>query len=244
MHPILAKIGPLTLYSYGLMVALGFIVGALLASRLAPRFGIPPEKITTLSLVILLSGIFGARLLYVLLNIKDFIPDPLEALKLSHGGLAFHGGAFAAFIFGLIYVKRARLPLWDTLDLLSPYIVLGHAIGRIGCFLNGCCYGKPYTGITAVVFGDGTARYPTQIYSALLLILLYCILRFFLQRRRFKGQVFFLYLMLYSAARFFVEFLRGDNTLFLPGLTVAQVISIAVFITGIAGYGLNGKRKY
>lgn len=239
MHPIIAKIGPVTIYSYGLMVAVGFITAAILAARLAPRFSIPSEKITTLSLIILLSGIAGARALYVLLNIKDFVRDPAEMFRLTHGGLAFHGGVLAAFIFGLMYVKKAKIPLWDTVDVISPYIALGYSIGRIGCFLNGCCYGKPYAGFAAVAFGAPPARYPAQIYASLSLLAVYCLLRVVLERRRFKGQVFFLYLMLYAAARFCLEYIRGDTAFFLYGLTIAQAISIAMFIAGALGYRIR-----
>jgi phosphatidylglycerol:prolipoprotein diacylglycerol transferase len=217
------------------MVALAFITAALLASRLAPKYGIPPERITTLSLIILLSGIFGARLFYIALNIKDFAAEPLEALKLAHGGLAFHGGAAAAFIFGLIYVRKARMPLWDTLDLLAPYIALGHAIGRIGCLLNGCCYGR--------LMADGMSRYPAQACSSLSLVFLYCVLRVRLRYRKFPGEVFILYAGLYSAGRFFVEFIRADSAPVLSGLKLAQLISIALFVAAAVAYLLGRRGK-
>jgi len=238
MHPIILKVGAFTIYSYGLMVAVGFIIATILASRRgkSEEFKILPDKIGTLALVILISGILGARILYCLLNIKDFIANPLEIIMVTHGGLVFYGGAVAAFLAGFVYAKRAGLPIKDTLDLLFPYIALGHAFGRIGCFLNGCCYGRPYNGPLAVTFEDGTPRIPTQLLSAGLLFLLFIFLSMLITRRRFKGQVFCSYVLLYSTGRFLMEFLRGDNPPFLFLLTFSQVISIAAFVIGIFLY--------
>lgn len=229
MHPILFKLGPITIYSYGLMVALGFIIGTMLAAKTAVRFSIPQEKITTLSLVLLISGIIGARIFYIALNIQDFKSNPIEMVMITHGGLIFYGGAIAAFLSGMAYIKISKLPIFDTLDLVAPYIALGHSLGRIGCFLNGCCFGKH--------------GMPTQIYSSVCLLLLYIFLRFCLQYRKFKGQIFFLYLVLYTSGRFFMEFLRGDNPLFIFNLTFSQVISAIVFIIGVALYFIKKQKS-
>ncbi len=236
MHPIIAKFGPLTIYSYGLLVAAGFIVGALLAARHAPRMGLSPDKIITLVLVILVSGILGSRIFYVLINIKDYLANPLEIVMLTHGGLVFYGGAISAFCAALIYIKKAGLPLIDTFDLLTPFIALGHAIGRIGCFLNGCCYGKPVSGWFGIAFEDGITRIPTQIYSSLLLLCLFIFLRMRLDKRKFAGQVFYLYLIFYSTGRVLMEFLRGDNPAVFLKLTFSQLVSLAIFIISLAGY--------
>lgn len=241
MHPILFKLGPFTIYSYGLMIALAFIAATTLASRAAPSVGIPGEKISSLSLVILFSGIIGARLFYILLDIKYFLKNPAEIIMVNHGGLVFYGGAIFAVISALAYAKMSRLAILDVADLLAPFIALGHSIGRIGCFLNGCCFGKPASADFGIVLGDGVCRYPTQIYSSLGLLALFIFLRILFDRRAFKGQVFFTYLMFYPAVRFLIEFLRGDNMLFVMGLTFSQAVSVIIFVVGITGYFLVKK---
>jgi phosphatidylglycerol---prolipoprotein diacylglyceryl transferase len=239
MHPIIFDFGPLTVYSYGLMVALGFIIATLLAAREAEGFNIPKDKVINLSLVILISGIVGARLFYVLINIKEYLSDPLEMVMVTHGGLVFYGGAIFAFFSGLVYVKMSRLSVLDVADLISPYAALGHSIGRIGCFLNGCCFGRPTLSPLGVAFQDGIVRIPTQIYSSVYLLFLYIFLRVCLRYRRFGGEVFFLYLIFYSTGRIFIEYLRGDNAIFIYGLTFSQLISLGVFLAGVSGYFLK-----
>ncbi|MCM8782705.1 MAG: prolipoprotein diacylglyceryl transferase [Candidatus Omnitrophica bacterium] len=241
MHPIFLKLGPITLYSYGLMVAIGFITATILASRTAKIFGVPPDNISTLSLAILISGVIGARLLYVLLNLKDFLSSPFEIFMVSHGGLVFYGGAISALFSGLVYLKIVKLPIWDIADIISPYIALGHSIGRIGCFLNGCCFGKPTISFFGIMFGDGIVRHPTQIYSSVFLVFLYMFLRTSLQFRQFKGQIFFSYLIFYPAGRFFIEFLRGDNPIVVFNFTFSQIISLGIFIFGVGAYWFGYK---
>lgn len=243
MHPIIAKFGPITIYSYGLLVAAGFIIATLLASRQAVKFGIPQDKIVNLSLAVLISGVIGARIFYVLLNLKDYMLNPLEIIMITHGGLVFYGGAIFAFLAGAIYIKKSGLSILNTGDLIAPYIALGHSIGRIGCLLNGCCFGKPASGPLGVVFQDGIVRIPTQIYSSLYLLALYMFLRACLRYRRFKGQVFFLYLSLYAVGRVFIENLRGDNIPAIFNLTFSQVVSIVIFIVGAVGYFIWNKTK-
>lgn len=243
MHPILFNLGPLTIYSYGLMVGLGFVIATILAAKQAGRYGISQERITTLSLVILIAGVAGGRVLYVILNRAYFISNPLECFMITRGGLVFYGGAAFAFLASVIYVKRARLAVMGTADVLAPFIPLGHAIGRIGCLLNGCCYGEAASGFFGVVFQDGVVRIPTQIYSSFYLMLLYVLLKSLLKARRFTGEVFFSYLILYSAGRFFIEFLRADSTLVIGSLRFSQVVSIIIFAGGTLGYFFNATRS-
>ena len=153
-----------------------------------------------------------------------------------HGGLVFYGGVFTSLVFGVLYIRRSRLSIFDVLDVVSPYIALGHSIGRIGCFLNGCCYGNPIYGLSDLAIQDTPIRHPTQIYSSLFLLLLYMILRVIFRFRDFSGQVFFCYLALYTLGRFFIEFLRGDNPCFLYNLTFSQFVSVAIFILSFLLY--------
>ena len=220
MHPILFKTGEINIYSYGVMLATAFFMAVFLARRSAKEAHISPDIITDLGLVLLFSGIAGARLLYVILNIQDYIRNPFEILLLSHGGLAFYGGAVAASIAGIVYVKLKGLSVYKLGDLIAPYAALGQAIGRIGCFLNGCCFGK--------------SGHPVQIYSSLTLIFIYGLLRL-LQRLKVKpGLVLVSYGALYGVKRFFMEFLRDDNIIILFGLTFSQFISVIVFIVCIS----------
>ena len=233
MHPIIAKIGPLYVYSYGLMVAIGFATATLLAYRHAGDFGISKERIIDLGIVMLLGGIVGARIAYIALNFQYYIRNPLEIINLTKGGLVWYG----AFIFGLIagawFVKKIGINFWTAADLFAPYIALAQAFGRIGCFLNGCCYGSaaPSGFMLGVLFPEeSVSRYPTQIFSAIALLLIFAILRTWQKKRHFNGEIFLGYGLLYSMKRFGVEFFRGDYPKILYGLTISQLISAVIFI--------------
>jgi phosphatidylglycerol:prolipoprotein diacylglycerol transferase len=182
-----------------------------------------------------------------LLNLKEYRTNPLEMVMITHGGLVFYGGAIFAFLAALVYMKKAVLPLLDTLDLLVPFVALGHAIGRIGCFLNGCCFGRPACGFFGAVFQDGIPRIPTQLYSSLLLLCLFLYLKARLERRKFRGQVAYSYLMLYPAGRIFMELLRGDNAVAVSvlgmGLSFSQLVSLLLLLIGISGY-MAERRKW
>ena len=212
------------------------------------RENINPEKLLNLSLGLVISGILGARLFYIGQNIEFYIDYPQQILMLHRGGLSFYGGFLLATIFASIFLKRQRLPALKTLDIVCPYLALAQAIGRIGCFLNGCCYGKPANSGFFVYFpGEKFARYPTQIYNSLSLLLIFIILRS-LQTKQWKksktsGQIFLSYCLLYSILRFFMEYLRGDNLPVLANLTIHQLISIGIFvISGVIWLRLNYKR--
>jgi len=233
MHPEICRIGPFAIYSYGLMLATAFIVSSFLASRRAESAGIPPETILNLSFVVFVFGIAGARLLYVVQNIKGYVQNPAEILMLQHGGLSLFGGLILGSIAGIIYMKRKKLSAYKALDVLAPYIALGQAIGRIGCLLNGCCYGKP--AVWGIWFPAHQAvLVPTQIYSSLPLLGIFMILRVLQDRPHIvEGEIFFTYLLLYSLKRFFIEFWRGDTIAVIPGLTLFQVFSIALFLLAV-----------
>ena len=233
MHPIIAKIGPLYVYSYGLMVAIGFAVATLLAYKHADDFGINKERIIDLGIVMLTGGIIGARIVYIAMNFQYYLRNPLEIINLTKGGLVWYG----AFIFGLIaaawFVRKNRINFWTAADLFAPYIALAQAFGRIGCLLNGCCYGSaaPSGFILGVVFPEESIlRYPTQLFSAIALLLIFIVLRIWQKKRHFNGEIFLGYGLLYSMKRFGMEFFRGDNPRILYGLTISQLISAVIFI--------------
>ncbi|MFA5063496.1 MAG: prolipoprotein diacylglyceryl transferase [Candidatus Omnitrophota bacterium] len=235
MHPEICKIGPLTVYSYGLMLVIGFIVSTLLASAQAKREGIDPDVIFNLCFTVFIFGIIGARIFYVFSNFDYYLHNPLEIIMLQKGGLAWFGGLILGTFSGIFYLRLKKLSVYRIADLLVPFVALAQSIGRIGCFLNGCCYGKESAfGIYSPAFD--AVLIPTQLYSSLLLVFIFIFLRFLQTRPHKTGTIFFTYLLLYSSKRFFIEFWRGDSPALAFGLTLFQFISITIFL--IAGSGL------
>ena len=234
MHPILFKIGPLNIYSYGVMVALGFGVMTAFIYFRAPKFNLDRDSIIDFSIIVLISGVIGARLLYVLLNFRYYLVNPLEVFNFSRGGLAWYGGFVMALLASVWYVKKKKLDFWASSDFIAPYIALAQGFGRIGCFLNGCCYGieAPAGFPLGLALPHDALRHPAQLYSASLLFAIFVILRVWQDKKRFDGEIFLGYCILYSIKRFSVEFLRGDNPRILLGLTLSQVIS--VFLLAVA----------
>jgi len=218
------------------MIALGFAVSLFLICRQAIRNNIDKDLVVNLVFITLLAGFTGGRILYVLLNIRYYLGNPLEIFNLSKGGLIYYGGFIAGVAAFAYYSTKKGMGFWNAADICAPYLALTQSFGRIGCFLNGCCYGKPAPAdfpFGTVCSQFGTTIYPTQLYSSSILLLIYVILRYWQGRRRFKGEIFLAYAMIYSTQRFLVEFLRGDNAQIFSGLTVSQVISVAVFTSGV-----------
>jgi len=238
MHPVICEIGPFTIYSYGLMLAIAFLVSLTLATIQAKRNNINSDIIANLSLLVFISGIIGARILYIIENIGYYIKNPPETIMLQHGGLSWFGGLAFGIFFGIFYLKKKNLSVYKILDLMVPYVSLGQTIGRIGCLLNGCCFGSTII--------------PVQIYSSLILIFIFIILRLLQDRPHKEGEILFIYLLLYSLKRFFIEFLRADNPVIFLGLTLFQIISIVIFclaliklvlIKKIKGQGLRLRKR-
>lgn len=232
MYPILLSYGPINIYAWGFMLSLAVIFGALGARRMAARAGIDPDHVLNLAIILVLSGLLGSRLFYaVFYEPAYFKAHPLEIFQLWEPGLVWYGGLIAGIIAGGLYVYFTRLPFWDMADLLVPWLALGYGIVRIGCFLNGCCYGHVTDVPWAVVFPhlDDLPRHPTQLYSSLVGFALWGFLLWFYPRRQFSGQVFLLYLMLYGLLRSVVEYFRDNLTVWGP-ITVSQAISLAVVL--------------
>jgi phosphatidylglycerol:prolipoprotein diacylglycerol transferase len=247
VHPIAIQLGGLTIRWYGIMVALGFLAGLLTATRRARRENIPSEIITDLTLWIMVGSILGARFVYVTTYWKtEFANAPFsEVFMIQHGGLVFYGGLIGATLAGIICLHLRKLPFWKVADVMAPSIALGSVFGRIGCLLNGCCYGRECSAPWAITFPPGHETHPyespaipvhpTEIYDALLNLILYAILAWLFQRKKFDGQIFALYLIGYAICRSIVEYFRGDYP---PdhihyGLTSAQLVSIPMLIAGL-----------
>lgn len=229
MYPVICTIGPFNIYSYGLMLVIALGVASFLAARRAARDGVAAETVFNFSFIVFISGTLGARLFYVFENTWYYFRHPLEIFMLQKGGLSWYGGFILGSIAALAYLKKIKADTPAFLDLIIPFVALGQSLGRIGCLLNGCCYGKPS------IFGlylpsMNAVLIPTQLYSSLALLVIFITLRLRQDSRHKKGEIFFMYLLLYSIKRFFIEFWRADNEIFFSGLTLFQLLSILIFI--------------
>ncbi|HAR46066.1 MAG: prolipoprotein diacylglyceryl transferase [Nitrospirae bacterium GWC2_57_13] len=249
MHPILFEIpeffgiGPLPLRMYGLMIGIGFLLAITLASQRARKEGVSPDRILDMGVYLLLAAIIGSRVLYVLINLEEFSRNPLEVFAIWKGGLVFFGGLLAAVPVGIWYVKRHKLPVWKTADIMAPYIALGHAFGRLGCFFAGCCFGSPCDGPVCITFTDphslaplGVPLWPTQLMESGGEFLIFGLLLLIRNRKSFDGQLFWLYPLLYSILRFIVEEFRGDTArgLYFGGLaSTSQIIAVGLALVSV-----------
>ncbi|NMB12641.1 MAG: prolipoprotein diacylglyceryl transferase [Firmicutes bacterium] len=231
MKPILWQIGPLQVYAYGFFLALAFVVATYYAAATAKERGIDADHVIDLALIACVASLVGARLGFVLLEFPYYRLHPAEIIRLSEGGLSFHGGLILGVVAGIRFCQKRRISPWQMADLVAPAVALGTAIARIGCLLNGCCYGY-ITDLPIglpVALGDPSPRHPTQIYASVLNLLLFIYLYRKRCHGRFDGYLGLLYLILYSVLRSIVEIFRESQLLFGP-IKVAQAFSFLVII--------------
>jgi phosphatidylglycerol:prolipoprotein diacylglycerol transferase len=242
------KIGdfPLAIHTYGFFIAIGFIVGLWLATREAKKLGIDPKLISDLTFWILIWGLIGSRIVYIITTWDEYMADPSLFIKIHKGGLVWYGGFIGASLFTLYYSIKHKLPFFKIADILIPSVSIGHAFGRLGCFSAGCCFGKECSKdfIFAVVFKHpesiapkGMPLYPTQLFESVGEAIIFLILVIFRTRKRFNGQVLLMYMTLYPILRSLLEILRGDKIrgfIIEPYLSTSQFISI--FVIAIAIY--------
>ncbi len=253
MYPVLFKFGPLTIHTYGVLVATGFLLGIGLAVRQAKKEGIPSYKIVDLGFYILLSAIIGSRLFFIFINAGHYIKNPLDIFKLWGGGLVFYGGILFAVPTVIWYAKKNGLALWSMADVFAPSIAIGHSIGRIGCFFAGCCYGKPAEGLPwAVTFTNpqslaqiGIPLHPTQLYESAGEFINFLLLITLSRHKSFDGQLFLTYVLFYSGLRFIVEFFRGDigRGFIIYNISLSQGLSVLMLLIALGGYIVLRKRK-
>lgn len=241
MKPVLFEIGTFQLHAFGLFVAMGFMAGTWLAGRRARVAGLDPAAIQDIVFPwLLLGGLIGARILYVISYWdRDFAGHPItEAFAIWRGGLVFYGGLIGASLAGIVGMRLKKLPLWRTADCLTPGLALGHVFGRLGCLMNGCCFGRTCDLPWAIHYpGDhathGHGVHPAQLYEAGLNLALCVFLAWWHDRRKtFNGQVFAIYLMAYAVIRTVCELFRGDYSvesapasgIFTPGQSTSAVI--------------------
>jgi phosphatidylglycerol:prolipoprotein diacylglycerol transferase len=228
------------IYWYGILAAAGFLIAFAMASRRAPRAGLTADDVLGLGPWIIIGAVLGARLLYVISYWdKEFAREPFAKIFNMRTGLVYYGGLIGASIGTVLFAVRRKVPLWKLADVMAPSIPLGHAFGRIGCFMTGCCYGKACDLPWSVHFPKehwtgGVGVHPTQIYEAVLNFMLYLGLAWLFRRRKFDGQVFSVYLICYAILRAFVEVFRGDyEKSYLAGLfTPGQAVSIIIIAAG------------
>ena len=234
--------------SYGFLVSLGVLVGLWISVRNSRREAIDPEKAWNFGILVVLCGILGSKILYILVDLSYYTSHPREILSLStlQAGGVFSGGLIAALMAAAWYIRKNHMPALATCDAFAPVLALGHAIGRVGCFAAGCCWGKPTNHFWGVTFTNplaqqwvgtplGQALEPTQLFEALVELANFFILMWFFQRKKFDGQVLGAYLFLYGFARYFLEFLRDDpgrGEVFGGMMTGTQLIAILLVIAG------------
>jgi phosphatidylglycerol:prolipoprotein diacylglycerol transferase len=222
MFPILIKIGPLTIHSYGFMMALGVGLGVWFIYRQAKKQGLNAVKIMDAAFYILIISLVGAKLVLLAGNISYYWENPKELFWIAKTGGVFQGGLAFGIIFALWYLHKHRIPTWKVGDIAGAALALGHGFGRIGCFLAGCCWGRECALPWAVKFRSDYAHnltgipidqalHPVQLYESGLNFLNFFVLFLVLRKKKFDGQVFSLYIINYSVIRYFTEFFRGDH---------------------------------
>jgi len=222
VKPILFKLGPLVIHSYGFMMALGVALGLWFLYRQSKKQGLDAPRILDAAFYIMIVALVGAKLILFLGNAGYYLKNPRELIWVARTGGVFQGGLIFGIVFGLWYFRKKKLPTWKIGDLIAPALALGHGFGRIGCFLAGCCYGRDCALPWKATFHSeyahnltgipvGTPLHPVQLYEAILNFLNAFILWRVLRRKKFEGQVFPLYIVNYSVIRFFTEMFRGDH---------------------------------
>jgi len=255
MHPILLKLGFIEIRAYGALLALSFLIGFIFATRNAKKHDINPQNISDILLFIMIGAIAGARLFYVFFHWSDFqsnllgIINPFENGQLvGIAGMNMYGGVIGAMILGFWYLIHKKLNIWKIADYMIPYLALGTAMTRIGCFLNGCCFGNPTECSLGMVFPKhsipdtifpGIHIHPTQLYSSLFNLIFFFVLLFIQKKKKFHGTTFFSWIIGYAIFRFLVEFIRYYEEamiLFKVGeipITMNQIIAVILVIVAI-----------
>jgi phosphatidylglycerol:prolipoprotein diacylglycerol transferase len=241
-------VGPFTLHTYGVLLAIAFLTGLYVAARQAKKAGLDANRVADLGVYVLIAGLLGAKALLVIVDFPQYRLHPEEVFSIFQSGGVFYGGLLAALPVAAWYVRRHKLPGWATADCLAPGVVIGQCIGRLGCFAAGCCFGRATTMAWGVTFRDAYANryvgtpldvalHPTQLYESLLALVIFFVLLRMAERKKFHGQVTVAYVVLYAVARFVVEFYRGDasrGTVFGGALSTSQFIALLMLLGAAA----------
>ena len=240
MYPELFSVGPVTVYTYGVLLAASYLLGLRLAMARAKKRGLDANRVLDLGIYIIIAALVGAKLLLLVVDFDQFRRDPAEIWNLARSGGVFYGGLILAVVVAFWYIAKHRLPFWTTCDVFAPGIALGHVTGRLGCLAAGCCFGKATDVPWAITFTNplaqtnvgtplGVPLHPTQLYEAgaelLILIFLLATER---KGRYFPGRTFWSYMFLYALTRFVIEFYRGDPRGMVLGMSTSQFISVVL----------------
>lgn len=249
MYPIILEIGSFSIHTYGVMLALSFILGIMLAEKRAKKMNINPDIISNLSILILVSSVVGSRGMYVLTHLYEFKGHWMDAVAFWKGlsGLTVLGGFVLAVLLSIIYLVKKKISIWPIADIVMPIIGFGEFLTRIGCFFNGCCFGKPTNSFLGVIFPEGSYPvqcyhsaipiHPTQLYSSFYGLAIFVLMILIEKKKPFVGFNFFFFFLLYGLSRFIVDFFRfytADQLLL--GITNNQWISLLMTVSGIIGY--------
>jgi phosphatidylglycerol:prolipoprotein diacylglycerol transferase len=252
MFPEIFRIGSFPINTYGVLLALSFLVALIVAARLGHRDGLPRERVYDLGLWMLLAGLVGSKVLMFLTEPEYRLhPGNLLSLDFLRSGGVWYGGFLGGIAAGYLLMRRFKLPFWKTADAFAPGVALGQVFGRLGCFAAGCCWGKPTTlpwgvhfsqlgnEVTGVPIVDSAGKalhlHPTQLYESFSVLILFVFLIWFHKRKRFSGQVLLFYGLIYSTIRFTIEFWRDDPRGDVLGLTSATGLSTSQIISLIVG---------
>ena len=249
MHPILLKIGSFQLPTYGLLLALALLTAVFTADRLGRREGFDGGRMLDFSTWIIVVGLVGAKVLMIISDWGYYRQNPAEIFSLStlQAGGVFYGGFMASAFFSIWYVRTYKLPPLKMFDIYAPAVAFAQSVGRLGCFSAGCDYGKPTKSFLGVVFTNPYSRevtgvtlntkiHPTQLYESLATLVIGGILLWRYRHKKRDGEIFLMYLALYAVARFFLEFLRGDEDrgfVFHHLLSTSQFVAILAILTSI-----------
>jgi len=244
MLPKLISIGSFYIPTYGVLIALGFLAGLGVTMRLARRAGLPADKVTNLAVYCAMAGILGAKLFMFLFDIGDYWRDPAQIFTMEtlQAAGVFHGGFLVALLVAVLYIRRQRLPVLNTMDAFAPGIVIGQAIGRLGCFAAGCCWGRQCDLPWGVHFRSNFAApvpldkalHPVQLYESAADLLIFAFLYRRATQRHPAGQIIGLYMVLYSTARFVIEFFREHEQSLVGPFSLTQWIALGVLAGGAA----------
>ena len=246
MHPTLFEIpvfGGLTIHTYGVMLAVGFLAAVGFCVHQARRYGEDPQRILDLSFYILIAAIVGSRVFFVALEWSYFSEHPAQIFNVAAGGLVFYGGAIGGVLTAMFFMRRWRMPFWRTCDLMAPAVPIGIFFGRLGCFAAGCCYGRETKVPWAAIFTDQGSLaprdmplHPTQLYASLDGVVLFVALVLLQRYKRFHGQIFSAFLIGYAVLRYLVEEpFRGDaRGAAVEGFSVSVATGVPVLLVGVA----------
>jgi len=253
MHPVLIKLGPLVIRWYGLMIAVACLLGVWLAGKEAERKGINKEEIQDFFLYIIFGAVIGARLYYVAFTDWAYFSDnPLSVFAIWQGGLAIHGGVLGGLLVGIFYTRIKKFSFWKFADMVAPSLILGQAIGRIGCFFNGDAHGYPTSLPWGLVYSPespagqmfpGQPLHPTQLYEMFFNLMIFVVLWKVRKKIKVEGHLFFLYVILYSVIRIFVEHFRADKLTYFGDISSAQSIGVLGIVLSLILMFALGKRK-